>query len=88
MADPDEREASLALRDGEPEALRGAVDWYRSHHRLHCGDPVTMAADALAAYTADTTLGRDALLLCDTTEMLMPSTSASTTTASTRMRRR
>ncbi len=28
-----------------------------------------MAADALAAYTADTELGRDALLVCDTTEM-------------------
>lgn len=45
------------------------MDWYRSHDRLHCGDPITMVADALGAYTADTALGRDALLVCDTTEM-------------------
>lgn len=69
MADPEERTASLALRDGEPPARRHAVDWYRSHDRLHCGDAITMAADALAAYNADTGLGRDALLVCDTTEM-------------------
>lgn len=69
MADPEERTASLALRDGEPAQRRDAVDWYRSHDRLHCGDAITMAADAVAAYTADTELGRDALLVCDTTEM-------------------
>jgi conjugative relaxase-like TrwC/TraI family protein len=70
MTDPAERHASLALRDGEPKAIRDAVDWYRTHDRLHCGDAITMAADALAAYTADTKLGRDALLVCDTTEMV------------------
>ncbi|MGY4712861.1 MobF family relaxase [Mycolicibacterium sp. CBM1] len=69
MTDPEERTASLALRDGEPAERRDAVDWYRSHDRLHRGDAITMAADALAAYTADTALGRDALLVCDTTEM-------------------
>lgn len=69
MTDPQERTASLALRGGELPACRHAVDWYRSHDRLHCGDAITMAADALAAYTADTELGRDALLVCDTTEM-------------------
>jgi conjugative relaxase-like TrwC/TraI family protein len=70
MTDPAERHASLALRDGEPKAIRDAVDWYRKHDRLHSGDAITMAADALAAYTADTKLGRDALLVCDTTEMV------------------
>jgi conjugative relaxase-like TrwC/TraI family protein len=70
MTDPAERHASLVLRDGEPKAIREAVDWYRKHDRLHCGDAITMAADALAAYTADTKLGRDALLVCDTTEMV------------------
>jgi hypothetical protein len=29
-----------------------------------------MAADALAAYKADTATGKDALLVCDTTEMV------------------
>ncbi len=69
MRDPDERAASLALRDGGPASVRRAVDWYRTHDRLHCGDQITMAADALAAYQADTAAGKDALLVCDTTEM-------------------
>jgi conjugative relaxase-like TrwC/TraI family protein len=70
MDDPAERTASLALRDGGPEQIRRAVDWYRTHDRLRCGDAITMAADALDAYTADTAAGRDALLVCDTTEMV------------------
>jgi conjugative relaxase-like TrwC/TraI family protein len=69
MKDPAERTASLALRDGEPAEIRRAVDWYRSHDRLHCGDAITMAADALDAYQSDMTAGRDALLVCDTTDM-------------------
>jgi hypothetical protein len=69
MRDPDERTASLALRDGGPAPIRRAIDWYRTHDRLHCGDPITMAAHALAAYKTDTAAGKDALLVCDTTEM-------------------
>jgi conjugative relaxase-like TrwC/TraI family protein len=69
MRDPDERAASLALRNGGPASVRRAIRWYRTHNRLHCGDQVTMAADALAAYRADTAAGNDALLVCDTTEM-------------------
>jgi hypothetical protein len=69
MRDPDERAASVALRDGGPASARRAVEWYRTHDRLHCGDAITMAADALAAYHADTAAGKDALLICDTTEM-------------------
>lgn len=69
MRDPDERAASLGLRDGtRPDAAR-AVAWYRAHDRLHCGDAVTMAHDALAAYQVDVSKGHDALLICDTTEM-------------------
>ncbi|OBI37068.1 MobF family relaxase [Mycobacterium colombiense] len=70
MADPEERHASLALRDGDAKDTRDAVDWYRTHHRLHSGDAITMASDALAAYNTDTRLGRDALLVCDTTEIV------------------
>jgi hypothetical protein len=69
MQDPDERTASLALRNGGPAPVRRAIDWYRTHDRLHCGDQIAMAADALAAYKADTAAGKDALLVCDTTEM-------------------
>ncbi|RFZ11833.1 ATP-dependent RecD-like DNA helicase [Mycobacterium marinum] len=69
MRDPDERAASLALRDGGPAPLRRAVEWYRTHDRLHTGDPIAMAAHAVAAYQRDTASGKDALVICGTTEM-------------------
>jgi hypothetical protein len=69
MRDPDERAASLALRNGGPASVRRAIGWYRTHDRLHCGDQITMAASALAGYQADTAAGKDALLVCDTAEM-------------------
>jgi hypothetical protein len=69
MRDPDERSASLALRNGGPASVRRAIGWYRTHDHLHCGEPIAMAADALAAYRVDTAFGRDSLLICDTTEM-------------------
>jgi hypothetical protein len=67
--DPDERSASVALRDGGPAPRRRAIEWYRTHDRLHTGDAVTMAHDAVNAYTGDVTAGKDALLVCDTVEM-------------------
>lgn len=69
MRDPAERRASLALRDGGPAPVRRAISWYRDHQRLHTGDQVTMAADALAAHQQDLAEGKDALLLADTIEM-------------------
>jgi conjugative relaxase-like TrwC/TraI family protein len=69
MHDPEECSASLALRDGGPAPVRRAIGWYRTHDRLHIGDQIAMAADALTAYRADTTTGKNALLLCDTTVM-------------------
>jgi conjugative relaxase-like TrwC/TraI family protein len=69
MHDPQERTASLALRDGNPHDVTCAVTWYRTHDRLNCGDAVTMAHDALAAYQVDASKSLDALLICDTTEM-------------------
>jgi conjugative relaxase-like TrwC/TraI family protein len=69
MRDPDERSASLAVHDGGPASVRRAVHWYRAHDRLHTGDEIAMAADALAGYRADTAAGKDALLICDTKEM-------------------
>ncbi|MFV8314876.1 MobF family relaxase [Mycobacterium sp. 23] len=69
MHDPQEREASLALRNGGPAPLRRAVEWYRRHDRLHCGDEVTMAQDAYRAYLADRDAGNDALLIADTWEL-------------------
>jgi conjugative relaxase-like TrwC/TraI family protein len=69
MCDPEERAASLALRDGGPAPVRRAVEWYRTHDRLRTGDPIAMATDALAAYQRDVAAGRNALLICDTIEM-------------------
>jgi hypothetical protein len=69
MRDPEERTASLALRNGGPASVRKALSWYRTHDRLRCGDQIAMAADAVRAYQADTAAGKDALLICDTTEM-------------------
>jgi ATP-dependent exoDNAse (exonuclease V) alpha subunit len=69
MRDTDERAASLALRSGGPASVRRAIGWYRTHNRLHCGDQISMAADALTAYRADTAAGKDALLVCETNEM-------------------
>jgi conjugative relaxase-like TrwC/TraI family protein len=69
MRDPAERSASLAVRDGGPAPVRRAVEWYRSHDRLRAGDPIAMAADALAAYRTDAAAGKDVLLVADTTEM-------------------
>ena len=69
MHDTDEREASVSVREGGPAALRRAVGWYRRAERLHTGDQVTMADDALAAWQADTAAGRDALLIADRWEM-------------------
>jgi ATP-dependent exoDNAse (exonuclease V) alpha subunit len=69
IRDPEERTASLALRDGGPAPVRRAVEWYRSHDRLHTGDAIAMAADALAAYQRDTAASKNALLICGTTEM-------------------
>ena len=69
MADPEERDTSLALRSAHGNRLRTAVKWYRDNGRLHSGDPIAMAADALDAYLTDRRDGKDALLICDTWEM-------------------
>ncbi|WP_179467402.1 MobF family relaxase [Mycolicibacterium vinylchloridicum] len=69
IRDPEERGASLALRDGGPAPVRRAIEWYRKNDRLHAGDEVTVAAEALDAYRRDVAEGKDSLLVCDTKEM-------------------
>jgi conjugative relaxase-like TrwC/TraI family protein len=69
MKDPTERDTSLALRAAHGNRLRNAVKWYRDHGRLHAGDPIAMASDALGAYLTDRAVNKDALLICDTWEM-------------------
>jgi conjugative relaxase-like TrwC/TraI family protein len=69
MKDPEERDMSLALRAAHGNRLRSAVKWYRDRGRLHTGDPIAMAADALQAYLDDRAEAKDALVICDTWEM-------------------
>jgi conjugative relaxase-like TrwC/TraI family protein len=69
MRNLEERQASLALRSGHGNPLRKAIGWCRTHDRLHTGDPVAMASDALDGYLADHGAGKNSLLICDTWEM-------------------
>jgi conjugative relaxase-like TrwC/TraI family protein len=69
MRDPEERDASLALRSARGNRLRTAIGWYRTHDRLHSGDAITMAADATAAYITARADGKDAAILCDRWEV-------------------
>jgi hypothetical protein len=69
MHDADERDASLALRSSHGNRLRSALHWYRTQGRLHTGDPIAMATDALTAYECARNAGKDALLVCDTWEI-------------------
>ena len=69
MRHKEERDVSLALRSAHGNRLGTAVGWYRTHDRLHTGDPVAMAADAQVAYLNDRGAGKDSLLICDTWEM-------------------
>jgi conjugative relaxase-like TrwC/TraI family protein len=69
MKDPEERDTSLALRAAHGNRLRSAVKWYQNKDRLHAGDPIAMAADALHAYLTDRAANKDALLIGDTWEI-------------------
>jgi conjugative relaxase-like TrwC/TraI family protein len=69
MRDPAERDASLALRAAHGNRLRKAIGWYRTHDRLHTGDQVAMATDAVDAYLADRGAGKDPILVCDSRDM-------------------
>ncbi len=69
MRQADERDASLALRNGRGKRLKKAVGWYRTHGRLHTGDQIAMADDATAAYMKARAEGKDAAIICDRWEM-------------------
>ena len=65
MRNVEERDASLALRSARGNRLRTSVGWYRTHDRLHTGDPVAMAQDATQAYIAAREDGKDVAIICD-----------------------
>ena len=62
FTDPAEGVASLALRDGLPEAL----GFYLDAGRVHVGDLATMTDDVFAAWATDREKGRDAIMLAPT----------------------
>ncbi|NHA69970.1 MobF family relaxase [Phycicoccus flavus] len=62
FADPAEGAASLALREGLPEAL----GFYLDNGRLHVGDLATMTDDVFTAWAGDHAEGHDAVMLAPT----------------------
>lgn len=69
MRDPQERDASLALRSARGNRLRKAIGWYRNNGRLHTGDSIAMANDATNAYLQARAEGKDVAILCDRWEI-------------------
>jgi hypothetical protein len=63
---PAEAAASLALRDGDPEALK----FYLDHGRIHVGDIAKTTEDAFSAWVSDRAAGLDAIMLAPTRELV------------------
>ncbi len=66
FADPGEGAASLALREGQPEAL----GFYLDNARVHVGDLSAMTEDVFCAWRADRARGLDAIMLAPTRELV------------------
>jgi conjugative relaxase-like TrwC/TraI family protein len=66
FTDPAEAAASLALREGKPEAL----DFYLDHCRVHVGDLATTTEDAFAAWVSDRAAGLDAIMIAPTRNLV------------------
>jgi hypothetical protein len=66
FTNPAEAAASLALREGKPEAL----DFYLDHGRVHVGDIATTTEDAFTAWVLDREAGRDAIMVAPTRELV------------------
>jgi hypothetical protein len=66
FTNPGEAAASLALRDGEPEAL----DFYLDHGRVHVGDIAKTTEDVFTGWVLDRSAGLDAIMLAPTRELV------------------
>jgi len=66
FTDPAEAAASLALREGKPEAL----DFYLDHGRVHVGDLATTTQDAFAAWVSDRAAGLDTIMIVATRNLV------------------
>jgi conjugative relaxase-like TrwC/TraI family protein len=66
FTNPAEAAATLALRDGRPEAL----GFYLDRQRVHVGDPTTSLDAVFNAWKADRNHGLDAIMLAPTRELV------------------
>ena len=66
FTDPAEAAASLAVREGKPEAL----DFYLDHGRVHVGDPATTRQTALGAWVSDRAAGLDTIMIASTRKLV------------------
>jgi conjugative relaxase-like TrwC/TraI family protein len=66
FTDPGEAHATLALRDGDPQAL----NFYLDDGRVHVGDLATTTNDAFNAWAADRAAGLDAIMLAPTRDLV------------------
>jgi hypothetical protein len=66
FTDPAEAVASLALRDGKPEAL----DFYLDHGRIHVGDVATTTEDVFTAWVSDRAAGLDTIMIAPTRQLV------------------
>ena len=66
FTDPAEAAASLALREGKPEAL----DFYLDHGRVHVGDLATTTQDAFNAWVSDRAAGLDTIMIAPTRNLV------------------
>jgi conjugative relaxase-like TrwC/TraI family protein len=64
FTDPAEAAATLAVRDGRPEAL----GFYLDRRRVHVGDPTTVLDAVFNAWQTDRSHGLDAIMLAPTRE--------------------
>ena len=66
FTDPAEAAATLALRDGRPEAL----GFYLDRRRVHVGDPTTTLDGVFIAWQNDRNHGLDTIMLAPTRELV------------------
>jgi ATP-dependent exoDNAse (exonuclease V) alpha subunit len=66
FTEPAEAAATLALREGRPEAL----GFYLDRQRVHVGDPTTTLDAVFNAWQADRSRGLDAIMLAPTRELV------------------
>jgi hypothetical protein len=66
FTDPAEAAATLALREGKPEAL----DFYLDHGRVHVGDLAATTQDAFAAWVSDRAAGLDTIMIAPTRHLV------------------